>query len=385
MRFLPLIVKNLGRRKARTIFTLLSVLVAFILYGVLVTLRVAFSYGVEVAGADRLVLIHKVSLIMPLPISYEGRIRGVRGVRDLAHASWFGGIYKDPSNFFSQMSVEPGPYLRLYNEYVLPEDQKKAWIEDRTGAIAGRALADRFGWKVGDRIPIQGTIFRKRDGGGDTWEFTLRGIFDGDKDGVDLNVFLFQYAYLNEAREWGRDFVGWYVIRVDEPAESAQVAERVDALFANSPFETKTSTEKAFVQAFANQVGDIGAMMTAILVAVFFTILLVTANTMAQSIRERTSELAVLKTLGFSNGLVLTLVLVESCLIAVAGGGAGLLLSWWLVQQGDPTNGLLPAYFFPPRDLALGIALVLALGVASGLLPAIQAMRLKIVDALRRT
>ena len=384
MKFLPLIVRNLSRRKVRTLFTVLSVFIAFILYGVLVTLRVAFSYGVEVAGADRLVMIHKVSLIMPLPISYGGRIQATQGVADVAHATWFGGVYQDPTNFFPQMAVEPESYLRMYPEFVMPEAQRKAWFEDRTGAIAGRALANRFGWKVGDRIPIQGTIFRKASGG-DTWEFTLDGIYDGDKEGVDTSGLFFQYDYLNEAREWGRDYVGWYVIRVTDPAQSAEIAGRIDALFANSPFETKTTTEKAFVQSFANQVGDIGAMMTAILVAVFFTILLVTGNTMAQSIRERTSELAVLKTLGYSNGLVLVLVLTESCLLAIAGGGLGLLASWWLVRQGDPTNGLLPAFFFPPRDLALGIALVLMLGFAAGFLPAFQAMRLRIVDALRRS
>jgi putative ABC transport system permease protein len=383
MKFLPLVVRNLFRRKARTTFTLLSVMVAFLLYGILMTIRVAFSLGVEVAGADRLVLIHKVSLIMPLPLSYEDRIRAIRGVQDVTHSTWFGGFYQEPTNFFAQMAVDPEAFLRMYPEYVLPESQKKAWFEDRTGAIVGRVTAERFGWKVGDRIPIQGTIFRQQNGNS-TWEFNLDGIYEGDKPGVDNTQFFFHYKFLDEARQWGQGLVGWYVLRVDDPDRSAEIAERIDAVFANSPYETKTTTEKAFIQGFANQVGDIGAIMTAVLVAVFFTILLVTGNTMAQSIRERTSELAVLKTLGYSNGLVLTLVLVESTAIAVIGGLVGLGLAWLFVQGGDPTGGLLPAFYLPPGDLGLGIAIVLVLGVASGLLPAVQAVRLRIVDALRR-
>ena len=380
MKYVHLVWRNLIRRKTRTTFAVLSVVVAFVLFGVLATIRVAFSYGVEVAGADRLIMIHKVSLINFLPVSYKERIKAVEGVADATHATWFGGIYQDPSNFFSQMAVEPEEWLRMYPEFTLPDDQKKAWLADRTGAIAGRTVADRFGWKVGDRIPIQGTIFQSG-----VWEFTIDGIFDGDRDGVDTNQFFFHNTYLWEKAVFGDGLVGWYIIRVDDPQQSAAVAGRVDALFANSPYETKTSTEKAFVQAFANQVGDIGAILTAILVAVFFTILLVTGNTMAQSIRERTSELAVLKTLGYRNGLILTLVLAESLVIAVAGGSVGLVLAWLVSRQGDPTGGLLPAFFFPPKDMILGVALVFGLGIASGLLPAVRATRLRIVDALRRT
>jgi len=383
MKLLPLVWKNLFRRKVRTLFTLLSVTVAFVLFGILMTIRMAFSLGVEVAGLDRLVLIHKVSLIMPLPLSYQERIRNVDGIEDVTHASWFGGFYQDPKNFFAQMAVDPEPFLRMYPEYVLPDDQKQAWFADRTGAIVGKATAARFGWEVGDRVPIQGTIFRQRDGSS-TWAFTIDGIYEGDKPGVDNTQFFFHYEFLNEARNWGEDMVGWYILRVDDPDRSVQVGERIDAMFANSPYETKTTTEKAFVQGFANQVGDIGAIMTAVLVAVFFTILLVTGNTMAQSIRERTSELALLKTLGFSNGLIITLVLLESTAIAVFGGAVGLGLAWLFVQGGDPTGGLLPAFHLPAGDLTLGVVLVFALGATSGLLPAVQAMRLKIVDAMRR-
>ncbi|MBE3135721.1 MAG: ABC transporter permease, partial [Acidobacteria bacterium] len=340
--------------------------------------------GVELTGNDRLVLIHKVSLIQLLPESYQARLEAIPGVIDVCHQTWFGGIYQDPKNFFMQMPVEPERFLRLFPEFKLPEDQKKAWLADRRGAVVGRATAERFGWKIGDRIPIQGTIWRQKDGSA-TWEFNLVGIYDGAKKGTDTTQFFFRYDYFNEARQFGEGAVGWYTIKINDPARAAQIAERIDATFANSPYETKTTTEKAFAQAFAKQVGDIGAIMQLILGAVFFTILLVAANTMAQSVRERTSELAVLKTLGFSNALVLTLVLVESLFIASVGGVLGLGLAWLMILRGDPTGGALPAFYLPVRSLALGVLFVFGLGFVAGIFPAVQAMRLRIVDALRRS
>ncbi|MBE3071757.1 MAG: FtsX-like permease family protein [Acidobacteria bacterium] len=384
MKLLPLVWKNLGRRKVRTTFTLLSILVAFVLFGYLSAITTAFGMGVELTGNDRLVLIHKVSLIQLLPESYQARLEAIPGVIDVCHQTWFGGIYQDPKNFFMQMPVEPERFLRLFPEFKLPEDQKKAWLADRRGAVVGRATAERFGWKIGDRIPIQGTIWRQKDGSA-TWEFNLVGIYDGAKKGTDTTQFFFRYDYFNEARQFGEGAVGWYTIKINDPARAAQIAERIDATFANSPYETKTTTEKAFAQAFAKQVGDIGAIMQLILGAVFFTILLVAANTMAQSVRERTSELAVLKTLGFSNALVLTLVLVESLIIASVGGLLGLGLAWLMILRGDPTGGALPAFYLPVRSLALGVLFVFGLGLVAGIFPAVQAMRLRIVDALRRS
>ena len=383
MKFLPLVWKNLFRRKVRTLFTLLSIVVAFVLFGYLAAIRLAFSMGIDVAGADRLMLIHKVSFIQPLPESYKARVEAVDGVVEVTHGTWFGGIYQDQRNFFAQLAVDPESWLALYPEFVLGDEERETWLNDRTGAIAGRVLAERFGWEVGDRIPIQGTIYRTRDG--DTWEFTIDGIYDGAEQGTDTTQFFFHHEYLAEANTFGRGFVGWYVIRIDDPARAADIGAVIDGRFANSPAETKTSTEQAFVQAFASQVGDIGAIVTAIVVAVLFTILLVTANTMAQSIRERTSELAVLKTLGFSNVGILALVLSESLLLAGVGGGLGLAIGYTLIGQGDPTGGFLPAFFVPPRDLVVGCALVATLGFASGLVPAVQATQLRIVDALRRT
>lgn len=382
MKFLPLVWRSLLRRKVRTLFTALSILVAFVLFGALMALRGAFSLGVDLAGADRLVMIQKVSFIQPLPLAYQNRIAATDGVAAVTHSSWFGGIYQDPRNFFAQIAVEPEPFLTMYPEYVLSDEARATWFGNRTGAIVGRALADRFGWKVGDRVPLQPTIWQKADGS--AWEFTIDGIYEAGTPGTDLTQMFFQYDYLNEGRQFGQDLVGWYVIRVQRPEEADRVAQRLDALFANSPSETKTSTEKAFVQAFASQIGDIGAILIAILVTVLFTILIVAGNTMAQSIRERTNELAVLKTLGFTDGKVLSLVLFESCLLAVIGGGLGLALAWLVTLGGDPTNGLLPSFYLRPRDLVLGAGLIVALGLAAGLLPAWQASRLRIVDALRK-
>jgi len=381
MKFLPLLWSSLWRKKIRTIFTLLSVFVAFLLFGLLMTIRGAFSFGVDIAGLDRLVLIHKVSLIMPLPVSYKERLAATEGVSLVSHQSWFGGVYQDPSNFFAQMVVEPEPFMKIYPEFRIPPDQVKAWLADRQGAIVGVDLAKRFGWKIGDRIPITGTIWQPKQG--QVWEFNIVGMYDGDQ-GVDKTQFFFRYDYLDENRRQGEGLVGWYVVKIADPSQAQQMGAKFDAMFANSSAETKTTTEKGFVEGFAKQVGDIGAIMIAILVAVLFTMLLVAANTMAQSVRERTSEMGVLKTLGFSNTAVLTLILSESVLIAVIGGSLGLGAAWLIVQQGDPTNGMLPIFVLPPRDVAIGAVMVVALGLIAGALPAFNAMNLKITDALRR-
>jgi len=383
VKYLPLLFANFRRKRLRTIFTVASILMAFLLFGFLAAVRQAFSAGVDVTGVDRLVMINKTSLIQPLPLAYLDRILGVQGVTDATHCSWFGGIYQDPKNFFPQIAVDAESYLRLYPEILVPEKQKIAWIQDRQGALVGRTTAERFGWKVGDRVPIQGTVFVKR-GGEKNWEFVVDGIYDGREKGVDTTQFLFHYDYLNEGRTFWRNLTGWYVIRIAHPDESAIVSKRLDNEFANSAYETKTSSEKIFAQSFANQIGNIGAILRAIMAAVFFTLLLVAGNTMAQSVRERTSELAILKTLGFTNLQVLALVLAESILLAIVGGGLGLGLAVFLISRGDPTGGFLPLFYLPSGDVTIGAALVLALGFATGLAPALSAMRLRIVEALRR-
>ncbi len=380
--YFHLVRKSLGRRKVRTVFTVLSVFVAFVLFALLAALRTGFSGGVELAGADRLITIHKVSLIQPLPASYEADMESVDGVLDATPATWFGGVYQDKRNFFPQIAVEPAEWLAMYPEYVLTPAERESWLAHRTGAIAGRSLAEKYGWSVGDRIPIQATIWQRKDGS-KTWEFTLEGIYDGVEEGTDTTQFFFRQDYLQEARAYGEGLVGWYVIRVADPERAAEVAEAIDAEFANSPAETKTSTERAFVQAFANQIGDIGAIVIAILGAVFFTILIVTGNTMAQAVRERIGELAVLKTLGFTDLRVLALVLAESLLICGLGGGLGLLLGWAVVGHVD-AGSILSAFYLKGSDVVRGVVLIVLLGVVAGILPALRAMRLDVIAALRR-
>lgn len=383
MRFLPLVFRNLLRRKLRTVFTILSVVVAFVLFGTLMSLKAAFTMGIEIAGADRLVMIHKVSFIQPLPLSYLSRITATEGVEAVTFQSWVGAYYREPSNFFANMAVDGESFMKMYPEYELPPDQMKTWMADRTGAIVGVDLARRFGWKIGDRIPLISPIYTSPTGA--PLELTIDGIYSSTKRGVDKTQFFLHYKYLEETSEIARGNVGWYVIRTADPSTADQLAGTLDAMFQNSPNETKTSTEAQFVQNFASQIGDIGSIMMAIVAVVMFFILFVVGNTMAQSIRERINELGVLKTLGFGQGLILTLVLLESCLIAVIGGALGLgLVVAITTLVGDPTGGFMPTFYFPPRDIVLGVVLVLLLGVGTGIIPALQASRLKIVDALRR-
>ena len=381
MKFLPLVWKNVWRRKFRTTFTLLSIFIAFLLFGILMTIRTAFSLGVDLAGLDRLVLINKVSLIIPLPVSYQTRLQQVPGVDLATHQTWFGGIYHDPANFFANIAVDPEPFLRIYPEFTVPVDQVRAWLADRQGALVGRDLADRFGWKVGDRVPLTGTIWQPKQG--KQWEFNVSGIYDAEP-GIDKTQFFFRYDYLDENRATGSGLVGWYVVKIADVSRSVELSRIFDEMFANSSAETKTTTEKGFVESFAKQIGDIGAIMIAISSTVLFMFGLVAASTMAQSVRERTSELAVLKTLGFSGAAILVLVLAESLFIAFVGGGLGLAVAWLIVQRGDPTGGMLAIFVLPARDMLIGVALMALMGVLAGVMPAMAAMRLRITDALRR-
>lgn len=383
MKYLALLWSNLKRKKLRTALTLLSIFIAFLLFGVLCTIKESFTAGISVAGADRLIVRHKVSLIMSLPESYTRRIENIDGVASAVHFSWFNGIYQnEPKNFFATMPTTPESFLELYPEYILPESEKEAWLNTRTGAIVGRTLAERFGWKVGDRIPLMSPIWPREDG--EAWEFDIVGIFDGKEKSTDTSGMYFRYDYFDEARAQNKGQVGWFGVRVSDPEQAEEVAAAIDAEFANSPYETKAEPEGAFVQGFAQQIGDIGAILMAILSAVFFTILLVAGNTMAQSVRERTEELGVLKAMGFSNQLVLMLVLAESCLIASVGGLLGLGAAWLFAAGGSPVPDMLPVFYLPLPALLVGVAFVFGLGVVAGILPAVQAMRLQIAVALRR-
>ncbi len=383
MKYFYLIWSSLKRKKLRTGLTMLSIMVAFLLFGYLTAIRQAFDAGVEVAGADRLIVRHKVSLIQLLPQSYETKIENVEGVDNAVHATWFGGIYKEPKNFFAQMPIVPEELFDMYPEYVISDEHKAAWLETRSGVLVGRGLMERFEWKLGDRIPINATIWAKKDGGR-TWEFDLVAIYDGAEQGTDTSQFFIRYDFFDETRANGEGLVGWYTVRVSNPDRAAEVAAAIDLEFANSAQETKAEGEGAFVQGFANQIGNIYFIIMSIMSAVFFTILLVAGNTMAYTVRERTNELAVLKAIGFTDRGVLGLVLGESMVLTLVGGSIGLGLAWLLVSMGDPTNGSFPVFYLPTRDIFIGLVLITAMAFAAGIIPALQAQKLQIADALRR-
>jgi putative ABC transport system permease protein len=384
LRFLPFVLASLRRRTARTLFTLLAIAVAFLLYGLLAAVKNGFEASVQLAGEDRLITMQKVSIVEPLPLSYEERIASVPGVRLVTHETWFGGRYQDERSILTIYPVPPATFLAMYPEYRLARDAALRWSRDRIGAIVGRTLARRYGWKVGDRIPIRSDIFARANGNY-TWEFNVDGIYDTEDASGDTSSIYFRYDYFDEARTVGKGTVGWYVVRVEDAKGAPRIAAAIDARFANSSAETKTGTEKAFVQGFADQTGDIGAIVTSIGIAVFFTMLLVSANTMAQSVRERTAELAVLKTLGFSDPLVLALVAGESLLLTVLGGLLGTLAAAFIVARlGSTLRQYVAAFVLTPHAIAAGVALMICLGLAAGALPAARALRLRIVDGLAR-
>ncbi len=384
MKFLPLILANLFRKKIRTTLTVGSFAVALFLFGLLATIRGAFNQGVEVAGADRLVVINKVSLIQPLPRSYAEDLLALPGVKEVTFANWFGGVYQDERNFFPQFAIDVSTYRQMFPEFVISDEEWRAFAADRQGAIAGRTLADRHGWKVGDRIPIRGAIFPGN------WEFNLHGIYAGSRPQDDATQFWFHYDYLEERfGSWIRGRVGWYTVRVANPDQAAQVVRAIDERFANSPFETHTDTEKAFAASFVKQMGNIQFLIMTIGSVVFFTLLLVTGNTMAIAVRERVGELAVFKTIGYSDRFVLWLVIVESVVVAALGGGLGIGSAKVVSVVFGPRllsalSGVLPSFYMPPSQVFAGCGLALLVGLAAGLLPAVSAMRLKVVDALRR-
>jgi putative ABC transport system permease protein len=312
MKHLHLVWSNLKRKKVRTVLTLLSIMVAFVLFGLLSAIKEALTGGISVAGADRLVVRHKVSIIQLLPETYKARMERLPGVALAVHQTWFGGVYGESKVFFMQCPVVPEEFLTMFPEFILPPEQKEAWLKTRTGAIVGRTTAQRFGWKVGDKVPIRSTIWRQPDGSR-VWTFDIVGIYDGRDKNTDTTLLFFRYDYFNEVRtnSWGKGQVGWYTVRVKDPSQAAAVARTIDAEFENSSAETKAEPEGAFIQGWVQQIGDIALITASILGAVFFTILLVAGNTISQSVRERIGELGVLKAIGFSNGQVLGMVLLE--------------------------------------------------------------------------
>jgi putative ABC transport system permease protein len=382
MKFLSLVIANLKRKKLRTVLTVLSAFIAFLLFGLLCALKEGLMGGVNIADADRLIVRHKVTLIQPLPESYEARIARIPGVDAVAVQSWFGGIYQDPKNFFATIPVKPETFLDVYREFKVPQDQREEWLRTRNGAIVGPATMKRFGWKIGDTVPLTSPIWSQPKDQS-AWEFKIVGSYTATKKGADTSTFYFRHDYFDEGKVERKGLIGWATVRVKNPDQAATVAKAIDTEFENSPYETKAEPEGAFAASFAQQIGDIGKIIAGVVSAVFFTILLVAANTMSQAVRERTEEIGVLKAMGFTNGLVLALVLMESCFIALVGGFLGLGLAWVIVTTA-PIPASIPPLNLLDRDLITGALIAVALGLIAGAVPAIQAMRLQIATALRR-
>ena len=379
-----LVWSNLFRRKLRTVLTLFSVLVAFLLFALLRTATDAFSGGgFSQPGIDRLVVAPKYSIIEPLPVSYLREIESVEGVDSAAHADWFGGVYQDPRNFFPQYPVQPLDWFDLHPEYIIDPGELDAFARTRSGAVAPAELAEKYGWKVGDKLPFQGQIYAMRDGSR-LWEFDLVGTYRGPENEPQPGEFLFHYDFFSEANEYGEGNVGWFVVRITDTERAPEIASAIDALFENSLNPTRTSTEAEYNRQFMEQVGDIELMMTGILGAVFFTILLLTGNTMAQGLRERVPELAVLKTVGFTDAAVAWLMLGEALLLCSLGAILGVLAAVGVAfAVGPQLEDFLGEFKVSWSIAAAALGVSVLLGLAVGAVPSLSARRLSIVDALR--
>jgi putative ABC transport system permease protein len=383
MKFARIIWANLFRKKVRLLLTIGSFAVALFLFVFLAVVRDAFNRGADVASADRLVVINRTSIINSIPLSYRDKILRIPGVKAITHNNWFGGTYIEEKNFFVQFVIDPENQRQVFPEFIVPEDQWNAFLKDRVGAVCGAKLAERFNWKVGDRIPIKNNLY---DVNNNAWEFNLDGIYHGKEPKDDETQFWFQWDYFEERVSQGfKGQAGWYVLRVNNPDDAPRIAQAIDAEFANSPYETKTEAESAFAAGFVKQFGNIQLLIFSIGTVVFFTLLLVTGNTMAISVRERTSELAVFKAIGYSDRAILFFVLSESLAIALIGGILGIGLAAMAVPiLGRVLTGLLPTIVLSRYLLVFGLVIALFTGILSGVLPGLGAMRLRVVNALRR-
>ncbi len=380
MKFLHLIWRNAIRNKRRAVLTVLSLSVAIATIAILNTILFAFKAGIEVADEARLVVRNSTSLVFPLPLAYRDRIARVAGVKSVAAANWFGGTYVDKKNFFAKFAVDAETYFPMYPEYGVPPDQFEAFLKDRKGCLVGRKIAEKFGFKLGGTIPITGDIFPGE------WQFNVSGIYQGSKKGTDETIMFFHWKYLDESRPVRRQSqVGFYIAQLSNPDLAASAAKAIDLEFENAPDQTLTETEKAFNLGFFQMMGNIQRLVEYIGAAVIFAILLVAANTMAMAARERTTEIAILKTVGFRNGLLGRLVVAEGLLLAIAGWGLGIGASWFVcqgVEKAFPTQ--FPVFRLRVETLALALGVALFTGGIAGLFPAIHAARTTIVDAMRR-
>ena len=379
MKYLPLIWAGLWRKRARTIFTLLSIVVAFLLFGMLQGVDAWLAGAVEQSRINRLYVLSRLTFTEMLPISYQSRIETVPGVEMVSHFTWFGGYYQDPRNMVISYPTDARRLPEIYPEWQIPKEQLEALIRTRTGALIGARLAQRYGWKIGDRVPLKTNIWTRKNGR-DDWSFDIVGIYTVPENPMQENALLFNFEYFDEARAFGHGMVGWYVVNIEDPAQAPRISAAIDRLFRNSPSETRTQNEKEFAQTQLRQVGDIGFMVNAIVGAVMFTLLFVTGNTMMQSVRERIPELAVLKTIGFSDRTVTLLILTESLLLCVFAALIGLALAVAAFPVMRAVT--IMAVSLPAIVLVWGVLAAIALAVVSAAPPAWRANRLSIVEAL---
>lgn len=380
MKYFALIWAGLWRKRARTIFTMLSIVVAFLLFGLLQGINQGFSTVLANLNVDRLYVSANTNMTDGLPISYANRIRTVPGVRAVSHWTYFGGYYRDARNPIPAFATDPEPLFRIYKEIKIKPQYIEAMAKTRTGVLISDALAKRQGWKVGDRVPLGTSIWTTKQGSS-TWLFDVVGTFDASTYGAGFPSFYINQSYFDEASAFGGDTVHYYLVGIADPHQATRISKEIDALFANSSNETRTQTESALAQMQLKQIGDINFIANAIVGAVLFTLLFLTANTMMQSVSERTSELAVLKTLGFSDGKVLTLVLIEALALCVFAAAAGLALAS-LVFTSPFLRQVFGSFNMPMIVVVMGGGVALLLALVSGLPPAWRAKQLNIVDAL---
>ncbi len=385
MNLLSLMWANLFRKPTRTYLTLASVTIAFLLFMLLRSISAAFDSGVDTTASERVVVTPKYSQIDSLPYAQKQQIMAIDGVQAITHTSWFGGNYQDPKNFFAKFPVDPLSYFDIYSELDLePANALERFARERTAAVADIGLMQEYGWQIGDVIPIQGTIYPKADGSR-LWEFELVGQFSEGGESSDFPLFLFHYEYFKEAAQFGGSQVDNWVLRLDNPDRADEIAQQIDAMYENSADPTKTATEDEFNRQFARQLGDMGFITTMIMSAVFFTIILLTGNTMTQALRERIPELAVLKTLGFADITVSLMVLGEAILLCMVGGALGIALAFFVGPgMAAALEGIFGNFFVAPAFAVEAILLSIVIGIVIGLIPAVSAQRLAIVDALRR-
>ena len=383
MKDLYLIFKNLTRKPLRLFLTVFATFIAFMIFGTLTAFQEAFDSGVELSADDRLVVVNKINFTQPLPIAYVPRVRALDDVIGVTHLNWFGGYYQEARNQMAMFAVDAESFLEVYDELIIAPEKEEEWLGNRQGLIAGKSIAGIHGWEVGQRIPINSNIFSQRDGRTD-WDFDVVAIYEGADPQTDTNSVYFHYEYFNETQSFGGDFIGFMGVRTGDPQRNESVIAAIDELFVNSPAETETVPEKAFNKAFIEQIGNLGLILTSVIFAAFFVILVIVGNSMILSIRERTAEIGVMKTLGFTSGRIFRMVLAESLLLALIGGVLGVLAAILMVSLVNQAPIQLPTLVLGSSVWSQALVFIFGLGLITGIVPAVNALRLNIITALSR-